>query len=71
MKVKTLLEALNKFGPDVDVLCFGEEEELFEIERVEKVEAEKTRSKDGKPGLKFQRSEISQPHVILTIISDF
>ena len=80
MKVKELLEKLRGFDPDKDVIFYcgevgvvphGQGFRLFEIASVDLKEAEKTRSKDGVPSLKFIKTERSVPHVLIEIISDF
>ena len=80
MKVKELLEKLRGFDPDKDVIFYCKDEgvvphehgfRLFEIASVDLKEAEKTRSEDGVPSLKFGKAELSVPHVLIEITSDF
>lgn len=80
MKVKELLEKLRGFDPDQDVICYCEDEgvvtpgqgfQLFEIASVDLTEAEKTRSKNGVPSLKFGKTERSVDHLLIKITSDF
>lgn len=80
MKVKQLIDLLEKYDRETDVLCYTEEEahlskrhgfRLFDIESIDIVEAEKRRGEDQVPSLKFGKSDLSEKHVIIQIISDF
>ncbi len=80
MKVKELLEKLSKVNQDIDVICSCEDLGippenhilmLFNIVSVDIVEAEKGRSEDRIPLLKFGKSPTSKKHIILEITSDF
>ena len=62
----------------MDVLCTIEQTErpiedgtIFEILEGTMVHAEKIRCEDGRPGLRYQRSEFSMPHLVFEITSDF
>lgn len=80
MKVKELFEKLSGFDPDKDVIFYCEDKgvvppgqgfRLFEIASMDLNEAEKTRSEDGIPSLKFGKTERSMLHVLVEIKSDF
>lgn len=80
MKVHDLIEHLQKFDPNLDVLCWSEDENLLgkkrgsatlDIVSVDCTEAEKVKSKDGRPNLRFKKSATSKKLVLLTVISDF
>lgn len=80
MKVKELLEKLNDFNPDQDIICYCEDEgvvttdqgfKLFEIVNVDLKEAEKTRIKGIVPSLIFGKTEHSTANVLMEITSDF
>ena len=81
MKVKDLVERLNKFDPELKVLCSTEDSELLapkhlfrllDIHDVSVVEAELTRGEaDQVPSLKIGHTSLSQKHVIIEVISDF
>lgn len=80
MKVKDLLTRLNTFAPESDVICYCEDENpvlnmpgsiIFEITSVSSVEAQKGRNEGGVPFLKFNKTEYSEPHVLIEITSDF
>ena len=78
MKVKEILKALEQFDPESDVFCYIEEPSqgyqnanIFDIEDINNVEAVKSRLESSQPVLKFEKNELSEPHVILTINSDF
>lgn len=80
MKVKQLLEKLRAFDPDIDMICFCEDEDIaphghgfriFDIISTDLQEVEKTKGKDGAPSLKLGRTEHSVAHVLIEITSDF
>ena len=80
MKVSELLAKLRELDSDLDVLCYSEDEEIlrrphgfriFDINGIAVREAEKTRTEDGTPSLKFDKTEISSSHVLIEISSDF
>lgn len=80
MKLKDLIEKLNKFDGELDVLCCIDEEDflpeghifrLFEINEISVTEAEKRRGDDQIPTLKFGKSDNSQKHVLINISTDF
>ena len=80
MKVRELQERLAKLDPELDVLCYTEDEEfvpkgrgfvLLDPVSVDRAEAESLRLKDGTPYLKFDKTEASQVVAILEVTSDF
>jgi len=80
MKVKELIDALGKYDPDLEVLCYSEDEQLvlpkhlfrlLEIEGVDVVNGEKQRDDKGIPTLKIGKSDAAARHVVLNVIADF
>lgn len=79
MKIKELVEELQKLDPEKSIYGYCEDEDLkvegkdvqiFSISKVSEVEAEPSRPDSGKPWLKFGRSESSEKFVLLEITSD-
>ena len=79
MKVKELLASLSKLDPEMDVLCYSEDEALIkkdhlflilEIEELDVIEGEKCRGDDGIPTIKIGRSQSSKNHAALTVTSE-
>ena len=80
MKVRELQKALSKLPPDMDILCWTEDEaivprghlfRLLNVESVETVKGERTRDDDLVPTLKLQDSDESEVVAILNVTSDF
>jgi hypothetical protein len=80
MKVRELQEYLSKFDPEINVLCYSEDEKLlaekrgfilFDILAVSIAEAEQLRLDDDTPYLKFGRSPASVTIATLEVTSDF
>lgn len=81
MKVKDLINKLEKLEPEMDVLCYIEEdEEIFKdghffrflsITNVSTAKGERTRGEDGVASMKFKRSDISEEIVTLEVTSIF
>jgi len=80
MKVKDLQEKLSKFDPELDVLCYSEDEALLldghnfriiEIESIDSVDSEKCSTDDGVKTLKLGKSDHSQEHVTLNVTTLF
>ena len=80
MKVLELLEHLNKLDPELDVLCYSEDERLlsekrsfilFEILDVSTIKAEQLFLDDGTPYLKFDSGPASVAMATLDVTSDF
>ncbi len=80
MKVRDLQSKLEAFDPDLDLLCYCEDEEslppdggfkLFEIEDIGASHAEPTRLKDDTPYLKLGKTDTSTVHVLLNLTGDY
>ena len=80
MKVRELQEHLSKLDPELDVVCYSEDERLlvekrgfilFDILAVSTAEAELLRLDDGTPYLKFDRGPTSVAMATLEVTSDF
>ncbi len=80
MKVRELQEHLSKFDPELEILCYSEDEKvltekrgfiLFDILAVNASEAERVRLEDGTPYLKFERGPNSVAMATLEITSAF
>ena len=80
MKVRELLQKLNKLDPDLDVLCYSEDKilqskgqlfRIFNIEAVETTHAEMVRLQDNTPYLKLGKSPDSEVLATLEITLDF
>ena len=78
MKVRELLDAFKGLDPNMDVLCTVEnlerpieEGQILDILHGDVVWAEKHRLDDGRPALRYQRSGISDKHLIFQITPDF
>lgn len=80
MKVRDLQAKLNGLDPNIDVLCHIEEiyrpvqeGSVLEILDCGVVQAEKFRLDDAErtAGLKFNKSALSEPHLILEVTTDF
>ena len=79
MKVKELIEKLNSMDPDLDVLCYTEDESLvgkenlgraLEVIEISRTDMEVSRNEDGVVQIKFTSSELSKPYVLFEITSD-
>lgn len=80
MKIRVLQEKLSKFDPELEVICYCEDEEslvdgrmfvLFDVTDTSEVKAEKTRLDDGTPYLKFHEGSAQERLVTLVITSYF
>ena len=80
MKVRELQEHLSKLDPELDVLCYSEDERLlvekrgfilFDILAVSATKAERLRLEDGTPYLKFERGPNSVAMATLEVTSNF
>ena len=80
MKVRELQEHLSKLDPELEVLCYSEDERLlvekrgfilFDILAVSTAKAERLRLKDGTPYLKFEQGPDSVEMATLEVTSDF
>ena len=79
MKVGEVLAKLKAFDPQLDVLCYCEDDEIlaqnhgfriFDITGIEVTEAEKRRAEDGVTSLKLGKSDHSSSHVLIEITAD-
>ena len=81
MKIKELIQNLQKFDPEKSIVCYSEDEglrsdegpiQLFEVLNITEVRAESGRLNDvaGKPWLKFGNSDTSSKFVLIEITSD-
>jgi hypothetical protein len=80
MKVKELQEQLRKLDPELDVVCYSEDERLsaegrgfvlFNLLDVRTTDAERLRLGDGIPYLRFKKTKNSDTIAIIQITSDF
>jgi len=80
MKVRELQEALSKLNPELDVVCYSEDETLlvegrgfilFDVLAASTSKAERLRLKDGTPYLKFSSDAAAAAIATLEITSDF
>jgi hypothetical protein len=80
MKVRELQQQLSKLDPNLEVLCYSEDEilqsegqvfRLFDIESVSTTHGEKVRLKDNMPYLKLGQGPDSEVLAILTVTSEF
>lgn len=79
MKVKELIEQLQKLNPETYIVCYSGDEELrsfrgpisiFEINDASETRAELGRSKAGVPMLKFEDTEKATSIALIEITSD-
>ena len=80
MKVKELISELSKHDPELEVICYTEDEQflqgkhlfrLIEIESINVVSGEKRRGDDGVPTLKIGSEGYSEKHVMINLLTDF
>lgn len=80
MKVRELQQKLNKLDPDLEVLCYSEDEILqskgrmlclFDIAAVSTTQAEMVRLEDNTPYLKLGNGPDSKNLAVLEITVDF
>jgi len=80
MKVRELQEHLSKLDPEIDVVCYSEDENLlverrgfilFDIVDVSMRVVEPIRLNDQTPYIKFVEGSASVPKAIVEITSDF
>jgi len=80
MKVRELIEKLQKLDGNLDVICSTEDENLLaknhlfrllEITSVDVTEGEKHKGSDGLASLKLGQSSLSQKHVIIEVTGVF
>lgn len=79
MKVRELIEALNKLDPNLDIFCWSEDEKLlednrmfvlFDIEHVDMLKGHRTRLEDHTPYFKIDNSA-PETFATLQVTSDF
>jgi len=79
MKVSELISKLQSFPSNADVLCYTEDENfqlkghifrLLDIEDIIVSEASKVRINE-QPSLKLEKNQNSEPHVLISVITDF
>ena len=80
MKVRELQDQLRRIDPDLDVVCYSEDEGLliegrafvlFDVSAVDTAKIERRRLDDGTSYLSFDRDSASETIVMLEITSDF
>jgi hypothetical protein len=80
MKVADLIAGLRELDPDLEVVCYTEDEAalrpghgfaLFDIQEVTTTEGEMTRGEDQVPSLRLGAGPASQKLAVLDVTSDF
>ena len=80
MRVRELQKQLSELDPELEVLCYSEDEKLlvegrgfvlFDILSIGKTDGERLRLDDGTPYLKLHESPQSVAFGMLDITSDF
>ncbi len=74
MKVRELAERLNALDPELEVLCYSEDNvqvRLLEIINIGSIEGEIIRRDDQVPAIRFGRSPRSKEHAGIELTSDF
>lgn len=80
MKAKELINQLSKLDPELDVLCYSEDEtiqspghlfRLLDIECIETGVGEPVRGDDGVPSMKFEHSAASRKFVFVYVTPRF
>ena len=80
MKVRELREKLNNIDPEIEVLCYCEDDRflaeetgfvLFDISAISTCAAERVRLDDGTPYLKFAKEAGTVNIATLEITADF
>jgi hypothetical protein len=80
MTVKELISKLSKLDPELEVLCYSEDDELvppghlFRLLYIESVtvnDAQRRKGDDGIPSLKFVKTEHSEELAFLNVTVDF
>ncbi len=80
MKVIDLIKKLQSFDPNLEVICYTEEEELLpknhilrlmNIEDIQVTEAQKVRGDDGLPSIKLGQSNLSEKIVFINVVGQF
>ena len=80
MKVRELIRGLSSLDPDLEVLCYTEDERfvaagtlfrLLKVEAVDVTHGEQVRLDDGTPYLKLGKGSSSAALATLTVTADF
>ena len=80
MKVRELQAQLSKLDPELDVVCYSEDERLqvegrgfilFDVLAVSTAKAQRLRLDDGTPYLQFDRGSASAAIATLEVTLDF
>ena len=80
MKVRELQEQLGRLDPELDVVCYSEDQRLLvegrgfillDVLAVSTAEAQRLRLDDGTPYLTFERGPASAALATLEVTSDF
>ncbi len=80
MKVRKPQEQLSQFDPELDVVCYSEDETLvgegrgfipLDVQTANATRVERLRLDDGTPYLKFANGPASEAIATLEITSDF
>lgn len=80
MKVRELQEHLSKLDPQLDVVCYSEDEKLsvgargfilLDVLAVDTIQAGRLRLDDGTPYLKFGKSPAASAIATLEVTTDF
>ncbi len=80
MKVRELREQLSKLDPELEVVCYSEDEKLltqgrgfilFDVTAINTTEAEQLRLDDGTPYLKFGKSPAASAIATLEVTTVF
>jgi spore coat polysaccharide biosynthesis predicted glycosyltransferase SpsG len=80
MKIHDLQERLSKLNPELEVVCYSEDENLLnkktdriclDVLDVKAVSVKRYRLKDGSPCLKFEQGSDSSLIALLEVTTDF
>ncbi|WP_287125871.1 hypothetical protein [Desulfobacter sp.] len=80
MKVREIQEHLSKLDPELEVVCYSEDERLlvekrdfilFDILAVNSTNAKRLRLEDGTPYLKFEKGPDSAVITTIEVTADF
>ena len=80
MKVSELINELQSLPQNAHVLCYTEDENLqakghmfrlLDIEEVSLTDATPIRGSDELPSFKLGKSETSEQHVLISVVSEF
>lgn len=80
MKVGELIKELSRFDPELEVVCYTEDEDflapgylfrILEIDSVDEGKGERRRNADGRPTLAFGHSKHSERFVFINVTGDF